>query len=52
MARSGGAAIIPSGAWHLELPTTVVDRSVDAPLVLPLDTEVPAGAARSGSGSP
>jgi GT2 family glycosyltransferase len=36
MARSGGAGLIPSGAWHLELPTTVGDRSVDAPLALPI----------------
>jgi GT2 family glycosyltransferase len=38
MARAGGAAIIPSGAWHLELPTTLRDRSVDAPLALSIET--------------
>ena len=26
----GGAGIVPSGAYHLELPTTLVDRRVDA----------------------
>jgi GT2 family glycosyltransferase len=36
MARFGGCGIFPSGAYHQELPTTVVDRRVDAPLVLPL----------------
>ncbi|HEX8614054.1 MAG TPA: glycosyltransferase family A protein [Telluria sp.] len=34
MARSGGCGIIPSGAYHMELPTTVVSRRVDAPRVL------------------
>lgn len=26
----GGAGVLPSGAWHLELPTTLPNRSVDA----------------------
>lgn len=30
MERSGGAGIVPSGAWHLELPSQVTDRRVDA----------------------
>ncbi|MDQ3871251.1 MAG: glycosyl transferase, partial [Chloroflexota bacterium] len=34
MARYGGCGVLPSGAYHLELPTTVPDRSVDAPAVL------------------
>ena len=34
MRRHGGCAILPSGAWHLELPTTIERRDVDAPLVL------------------
>jgi GT2 family glycosyltransferase len=34
MARYGGCGIIPSGAYHQELPTTVPDRQVDAPWVL------------------
>lgn len=36
MARYGGCAIIPSGAYHMELPTTVTTREVDAPKVLPV----------------
>lgn len=36
MARYGGCGILPSGAYHMELPTTVVDRKVDAPRVLSL----------------
>ncbi|HEY4542993.1 MAG TPA: glycosyltransferase family A protein [Noviherbaspirillum sp.] len=34
MERFGGCALIPSGAYHMELPTTVTTREVDAPLVL------------------
>ncbi|HEX2912073.1 MAG TPA: glycosyltransferase family A protein [Chloroflexia bacterium] len=34
MARSGGCGLIPSGAFHQELPTTVTNREVDAPKVL------------------
>lgn len=34
MARYGGCGIIPSGAYHMELPTTLPVRSVDAPGVL------------------
>jgi len=34
MARYGGCGIIPSGAYHQELPTTVTAREVDAPHVL------------------
>lgn len=30
MARYGGAGVLPSGAYHLEAPTTVPDRRVDA----------------------
>ena len=30
MERSGGAGVLPSGVWHLELPTSVGDRRVDA----------------------
>ncbi len=33
MERYGGCGLIPSGVYHQELPTTVVDRRVDAPLV-------------------
>jgi GT2 family glycosyltransferase len=34
MARYGGCGIIPSGAYHQELPTTIADRRVDAPFAL------------------
>ena len=34
MARFGGAGLFPSGAYHLELPTTVENRAVDAPIAL------------------
>ena len=37
MARYGGCGIIPSGVYHQELPTTVIDRRVDAPKVLDLE---------------
>jgi GT2 family glycosyltransferase len=34
MRRYGGAGLFPSGAYHLELPTTIPEREVDAPKVL------------------
>lgn len=34
MARFGGCGLMPSGAYHQELPTTVPHRDVDAPRVL------------------
>lgn len=34
MARFGGCGIIPSGAYHMELPTTVRSREFDAPQML------------------
>ena len=34
MARYGGCGLIPSGAYHQELPTTLPVREVDAPYVL------------------
>jgi hypothetical protein len=34
MARHGGCGLIPSGAYHQELPTTVPERECDAPKVL------------------
>ncbi len=36
----GGCGLIPSGVYHMELPTTVVDRSVDAPLTIDLEPPV------------
>ncbi|PYE49947.1 glycosyltransferase family 2 protein [Deinococcus yavapaiensis] len=35
MARFGGCGVMPSGAYHQELPTTLPNREVDAPRVLP-----------------
>lgn len=34
MARYGGCGVLPSGAYHQQLPTTVEDRRHDAPRVL------------------
>jgi hypothetical protein len=31
MARHGGCGLIPSGVYHMELPTTITERTVDAP---------------------
>lgn len=36
MARFGGCGLMPSGAYHQELPTTVPERDCDAPQVLDL----------------
>lgn len=41
MARFGGCGVLPSGAYHLQLPTTVPDRTVDAPHVLGVPTARP-----------
>lgn len=40
MERFGGCGMLPSGAYHLELPTTVSRREVDAPKVLPISVPV------------
>jgi GT2 family glycosyltransferase len=40
MARYGGCGILPSGIYHQELPTTVVDRRINAPEVLPIIPDV------------
>ena len=34
MERHGGCGVLPSGAYHQQLPTTVVDRTADAPRLL------------------
>lgn len=34
MQRYGGCGVLPSGAYHQQLPTTVEDRGCDAPTVL------------------
>ncbi|HEY8099290.1 MAG TPA: glycosyltransferase family A protein [Burkholderiaceae bacterium] len=43
MARYGGCGMIPSGAYHMELPTTIATRDVDAPRFLPIaeDEQLP-----------
>lgn len=38
MESFGGCGMIPSGAYHMELPTTVTSRQIDAPKVLPIST--------------
>ena len=38
MARFGGCGLMPSGVYHQELPTTIPDRSTNAPQVLSLKT--------------
>ena len=45
LASRGGCGILPSGAYHQELPTTVTERGVDAPLVLPTLVEADGAAA-------
>jgi len=44
MARFGGAGLFPSGAYHLEAPTTIANRDVDAPKRLPIDDGLPISA--------
>jgi hypothetical protein len=39
MARFGGCGMLPSGAYHMELPTTLRAREVDAPWALPAKDE-------------
>ena len=39
MANYGGCGIIPSGVYHQELPTTIHDRSMDAPQLLKVGIE-------------
>lgn len=34
MEQFGGCGIVPSGAYHMELPTTIAARQIDAPSVL------------------
>ncbi len=43
MAAFGGAGLIPSGAVHLEAPTTVPDRGTEARDVVSLDPTQPVG---------
>lgn len=37
MAHFGGCGLIPTAAYHQELPTTISDRRIDAPRVLDLE---------------
>lgn len=46
MALFGGCGILPSGAYHQELPTLVPDRRADAPWFLGFVPARPAGAGR------
>ncbi|MEU8425363.1 glycosyltransferase [Micromonospora sp. NPDC048835] len=41
LARYGGAGIVPSGAYHLESPTTVTDRDVEAWEVVLAEEDTP-----------
>ncbi|MFF5172795.1 glycosyltransferase family 2 protein [Micromonospora sp. NPDC000089] len=41
MARHGGAGVLPSGAYHLESPTTVTERDVEAWEVVLAETDTP-----------
>ncbi|MBY8871813.1 glycosyltransferase family 2 protein [Micromonospora sp. PLK6-60] len=41
MARYGGAGVVPSGAYHLESPTTVTEREVEAWEVVLADSDAP-----------
>ncbi len=44
MARYGGCGVLPSGAYHLELRTTIPDRAIDAPHYLqPAEPAPPPG---------
>ncbi|WFE50626.1 glycosyltransferase [Micromonospora sp. WMMD1155] len=43
LARYGGAGILPSGAYHLESPTTVTDRDVEAWEVVLAEEGAPTG---------
>lgn len=46
MERFGGCGLIPSGAYHMELPTTIPAREVDAPKVLATSASVSAPGGR------
>ncbi|WP_406038644.1 glycosyltransferase family 2 protein [Micromonospora sp. NBC_00898] len=41
MARHGGAGVLPSGAYHLESPTTVTERDVEAWEVVLAESDTP-----------
>ncbi|MGN9811089.1 glycosyltransferase [Micromonospora sp. BQ11] len=41
LARHGGAGVLPSGAYHLESPTTVTERDVEAWEIVLADEDAP-----------
>ncbi len=43
MAEYGGCGVLPSGVYHQELPTTLPDRSQDAPQVLQWGSQIQTG---------
>jgi hypothetical protein len=52
MERYGGCGLIPSGAYHMELPTTVTTREIDAPRALLEPGAVAAAMAGGHAGAP
>lgn len=52
MARYGGCGIMPSGVYHLELPTTIPEREIDAPKVLVQDRNKTTRANAAYNGKP
>ena len=48
MARFGGAGLLPSGAVHLEAPTTLPDRTMDLPHLIAVAHDAPASEAGGG----
>lgn len=50
MEQFGGAGILPSGAVHLESPTTVTERTVDAFEVVGAANGLPVGNTAGGGG--
>ena len=51
LARYGGAGVLPSGAYHLESPTTVTERRIECFDLVPTTPEQPA-AAQPGADRP
>ncbi|QOY94384.1 hypothetical protein IM543_00150 [Massilia sp. UMI-21] len=52
MERFGGCGMLPSGAYHMELPTTLKAREVDAPWALLPHAGSPAQPASPGQPAP
>ncbi|SCL17060.1 Glycosyl transferase family 2 [Micromonospora inyonensis] len=51
LARYGGAGILPSGAYHLESPTTVTERDVEAWELVLADADAPTRSAEAHPGA-